>query len=223
MSKHKTTTPETELNDKQLQIMDRALEVFAEKGFDSSSVRDIAQRAEVNVAMISYYFGSKEKLLEAIFLNHTRGMKHKIESIIHSRMHDPMEKVDQLIDTYVSVIIENKTFHRLMMREQVLMKQGPLYTYIKDMKRQNRNLIELAVKAGQKAGIFQKHIDVSMLAMTLIGTVNHFFANYKFICEEQHLEPAQELEFDPKAVDKLRNHLKVMFKAFLTYGISSKK
>jgi AcrR family transcriptional regulator len=213
---------ENELNDKQLQIMERALEVFSEKGFDSASVRDIAQRAEVNVAMISYYFGSKEKLLEAIFMNHTKTMRGKIESILHSKVHDPLEKVDLLIDTYVSVIIENRDFHQLMMREQVLLKGGPLYAYIRDMKRQNRNLIEVAVKAGQKAGVFQKNIDVGMLAITLFGTANHFFSNYKFVCEENSLQ-ADKDGFDPQSIEKLRTHIKVMFKAFLTYGISSKK
>jgi len=214
---------ENELNDKQRQIMEKALEVFAEKGFDSASVRDIAQRADVNVAMISYYFGSKEKLLEAIFLSHTATMTSRIQSIIHSKTYDPFEKLDLLIDTYIDVIIENKTFHRLMMREQVLIKEGPLYNYIRDMKIQNRNLIEVAVKAGQKAGIFQKHIDVSMLAVTLIGSVNHFFSNYKFVCEEIKLKVTSTEEFDMKAIEKLRSHIKIMFKAFLTYGISNKK
>lgn len=212
-----------ELNDKQLQIMDKALEVFAEKGFDTASVRDIAQRAEVNVAMISYYFGSKEKLLEAIFMNHTASMKQKIESIIHSRTYDPMEKVDLLIDTYVTVIIENRSFHRLMIREQVLLKEGPLYGYVRDVKRQNRALIEVAVKAGQKAGLFQKNIDVSMLAIMLIGSLNHFVSNYKFLCDEINVKVTDDKELDVKAVDKLRSHLKLMFKAFLTYGIPEKK
>ncbi len=223
MSTIKLTAMENELNEKQLQIMDRALEVFAEKGFDNASVRDIAQRAEVNVAMISYYFGSKEKLLEAIFLNHTQSMKSKIESIIHSKVHDPLEKVDLLIDTYITVIIENRSFHQLMMREQVLLKEGTLYTYIRDMKRQNRNLIEVAVKAGQKAGLFQKNIDVSMLAVSLIGTVNHFSSNYRFVCEENNVKPTEDGAYDPQSIEKLRTHIKVMFKAFLTYGISSKK
>jgi len=213
---------EHELNDKQRQIMEKALEVFAEKGFDSASVRDIAQRADVNVAMISYYFGSKEKLLEAIFMNHTGLMTRKIEAIIQSKTHEPMEKVDLLIDAYISVIIENRVFHRLMMREQVLVKDGPLYTYIRDMKRRNKSLIEVAVKAGQKAGLFQKHIDVSMLSITLIGSVNHFFSNYKFLCEEIKIKSNDD-EFDVRAIEKLRNHIKTMFKAFLTYGISNKK
>lgn len=202
--------------------MEKALEVFAEKGFDSASVRDIAQRAEVNVAMISYYFGSKEKLLEAIFLSHTGSMRKKIETIIHSKNHDPLEKVDLLIDTYINVIVENRSFHRLMMREQVLIKEGPLFTYLRDMKRQNRSLIEVAVKAGQKAGLFQKNIDVSMLAVTLIGSVNHFFSNYKFVCEENAIKDSGT-DFDIKSIEKLRSHIKVMFKAFLTYGIPNKK
>lgn len=214
---------ETELNEKQLQIMKKALEVFAEKGFDSASVRDIAQRAEVNVAMISYYFGSKEKLLEAIFMNNTYSMKKKIESIIHSKTHDAFEKVDLLIDTYLNVIVENRSFHQLMMREQVLIKEGPLYSYIRDMKRQNRTLIEIAVKSGQKAGIFQKNIDISMLAATLFGSAHHFFSNYKFICEENNIKEGDDDEFNDKVIGKLKTHLKVMFKAFLTYGISNKK
>lgn len=212
-----------EMNEKQLQIMKKALDVFSEKGFDSASVRDIAQRAEVNVAMISYYFGSKEKLLEAIFLNHTLNIRNKVESIIHSKLHDPMEKVDLLIDTYIDVIVENRSFHQIMMRELVLLKDGPLYNSIRDMKKQNRALIEVAVKAGQKAGIFQKNIDVSMLAMTLFGSINHFFSNYKFLCEENNVKPGESEEFDGKSIEKLRNQIKVMFKAFLTYGIPNKK
>lgn len=212
---------ETELNDKQLRIMEKALEVFAEKGFDSTSVRDIAQRAEVNVAMISYYFGSKEKLLEAIFKNHTSGIKSKIESILHSKDYDPFKKMDLLVETYIDVIVENRPFHTLMMREQVLMKEGALYSYIRDMKRQNRSLIEAAVKAGQKSGLIQKHVDISMLAVTLIGSVNHFFSNYKFICEDKKHDVHDE-GFLMSSIEKLKSHLKIMFKAFLTYGISKK-
>ncbi len=202
--------------------MKQSLEVFAEKGFDATSVRDIAQRADVNVAMISYYFGSKEKLLEAIFLNHTNNMKNKIGAIIHSRVHDPLQKVDLLIDTYVDAIVENRSFHLLMMREQVLLKDGLLYNYIRDMKQHNRTLIEVAVKAGQKSGIFQKNIDVSFLAITLIGSINHFFSNYKYLCDAKAV-PAEGDAYQAEVLEKLKNHLKVMYKAFLTYGITNKK
>ena len=56
-----------EYNDKQIAIINTAEKLFALNGFDGTSVRDIAHEAGVNLAMISYYFGSKEKLMEAVF------------------------------------------------------------------------------------------------------------------------------------------------------------
>ncbi len=48
-------------------ILQAAIELFAQKGFAATGVREIASRAGVNLSMISYYFGSKQKMLEAIF------------------------------------------------------------------------------------------------------------------------------------------------------------
>lgn len=52
-----TTTPE--------QILDAARELFAERGYQSATVRAIAERADVNSALIHHYFASKEKLYVA--------------------------------------------------------------------------------------------------------------------------------------------------------------
>ena len=40
------------------------MNLFGQKGFDGTSVREIAAGADVNLAMINYYFGSKEKFDE---------------------------------------------------------------------------------------------------------------------------------------------------------------
>lgn len=48
-------------------IADHAEQVFAEHGFAGARVRDIAARAGVNQALISYYFGSKRKLFDDVF------------------------------------------------------------------------------------------------------------------------------------------------------------
>ena len=45
-------------------ILDSALELFAARGFDAVSVRDIAEHAGANPAAISYYFGAKEQLIQ---------------------------------------------------------------------------------------------------------------------------------------------------------------
>ena len=46
-------------------------EIFAERGFDGTTVRDICQRAGANVAAVNYYFGDKQRLyVEAVVQAH---------------------------------------------------------------------------------------------------------------------------------------------------------
>lgn len=93
--------------------------ITAEQGFAGTSVRDIAEAANVNLAMISYYFGSKEKLMEAMF--HHRGWDFKIqlENILQNKNLSPMQKVEKLIDDYIERIFRKQCFHKVMTREQM--------------------------------------------------------------------------------------------------------
>lgn len=50
-------------------IIEVATELFAKNGFDGTSIRDICKKAEVNISMISYYFGGKKELYEKIVAN----------------------------------------------------------------------------------------------------------------------------------------------------------
>jgi AcrR family transcriptional regulator len=54
------------LSDTKQKILDAARVLFAAQGFDGTSVRDIANRAEVNVASVNYHFHSKEKLFFSV-------------------------------------------------------------------------------------------------------------------------------------------------------------
>src|SRR5437667_4603304 len=107
----------TGYSEKQIQIMEAAEELFANKGFDGTSVRDIASEAGVNLAMISYYFGSKEKLMVALFDCRMGDFKLRMESILQNETMSPMEKICQVIDHYVEKIMNRQFFHKIMARE----------------------------------------------------------------------------------------------------------
>ena len=59
--------------------MEAAETLFAAKGFNGTSVLDISETAGVNLAMISYYFGSKKKLFEAMFVFWSEFFKLQLE------------------------------------------------------------------------------------------------------------------------------------------------
>src|ERR1700685_1554029 len=110
----------TSISTKQLRLIDIAGLLFSQKGFDGTSVRDIAEAAGINTAMISYYFGSKEKLMEAIFEKKSLNIKEKVDHLLKDDSLDPLEKMYSLVDVYVEGILQRKVFHRILLCEQII-------------------------------------------------------------------------------------------------------
>ena len=48
-------------------ILDAAEELFSERGFAETSLRNITTKADVNLAAVNYHFGSKKSLIQAVF------------------------------------------------------------------------------------------------------------------------------------------------------------
>lgn len=67
------------VEDTKVKILDAAEWYFAEMGFHATSLRQITERAGVNVASVNYHFGSKEKLLDAV-------LKRRIEPLNDIRL-----------------------------------------------------------------------------------------------------------------------------------------
>lgn len=206
----------TDYNQKQIEIMDHALSLFSENGFENTSVRDIAAAAGINIAMISYYFGSKQKLLEAVFIQNTQSIRNKLEKIVKASDANPEEKIDQIIDVYIDAFIEHPQFFLLLSREQIRTRNDSLYFAIRELKQRNGSLLKAAIKAGEKSGYFKKNIDVPMLAQTLFGTVNQAFSNRRHLCEMYNLPEYSDASFTEFIFPKLREHLKTIFKLYLT-------
>lgn len=205
-------------NEKQEQIIIAAEQLFAEKGFAGTSVRDIAQIAKVNVAMISYYFGSKEKLLAAIFQYRINATALHIESIIADDKVEPIQKIYGLIDHYTDKLFNNTCFHNLMLREQLMRDNNDeLKEAIYESKARNYGLISQIIAEGQKKGKFKKKIDISLMVSTMVGTANQIVFNQNFYKRMNGYSDMPEEAFQVMLKKKIKQHLKIMFKAVLTY------
>ena len=204
-------------SEKQVQIMETAETLFAEKGFNGTSVRDIAEKAQVNLAMISYYFGSKDKLLEALFNYRGENIKLKFESMIKDKTLTSLEKMYKLIDHYIEKIMSQQSFSRIMVREQVMNHTGITAELIFQMKKTNQELISQLIHEGQKRGEFNKNIDIPLMMATLIGTSNIMVTTQHYYREINKLQSMPDEEFQKHVKKKLSQHLKKLFKAILTY------
>jgi AcrR family transcriptional regulator len=208
-----------EYNDKQVAIINTAEKLFAVTGFDGTSVRDIAQEAGVNVAMISYYFGSKEKLMEAVFEQRTNNIRLKIETLIQNDKLTNLDKVYILIDDYVEKFIHQQEFHKIMLREQLIEKDTVIAGFIHDLKKRNLESIKKLIQDGQKSGEFKKNIDIVLMMTTMVGTVSQMITSKRFYREVHNLQHLSEAEYWKHIKKKLSAHLKNIFKIILTYDI----
>jgi AcrR family transcriptional regulator len=205
------------LSTKQLQLLDTAESLFSQKGFDGTSVRDIAEAAGINTAMISYYFGSKEKLMEEIFERKSLNIKEKVANLLKDDSLDPLEKMYSLVDMYIEGILSRKTFHRILLCEQIINQNPSIITMLDKMKTKNSEYINDLIRLGQKKGMFRKNIDIPMMTNTLMGTVFHTLVNLDFYKTYHHMEGMKDEEFERVVKKRLSVHIKNIYKAILTH------
>lgn len=97
--------PEFE-NDIERKIVEAARAAFLEKGYLGTSMRDIAKAADVNVAMVNYYFRSKDKLFDLIFSDQLNLMINTIMSNV-TQQDDLFEKIKLMISNIIDSLNEH--------------------------------------------------------------------------------------------------------------------
>jgi AcrR family transcriptional regulator len=209
----------TEFNDKQLEILQVAEQLFAEEGFDGTSVRDIAKQANVNVAMISYYFGSKEKMLEALVLNRISDMRLQLESLYNENI-PPFEKIDKMVELYISRINKNRCIYQIIHFEFSTKKRELNFESFTEMKKNNLVTFQNIIKEGQDSGEFQKDINVALLPPIIMGTYFQFHMNKPLYMKIFDLKT--EEEYDNYIATTLIQHIQKTIKALLVYDTSTK-
>ncbi len=205
-----------EYNEKQLAIINTAERLFSVTGFEGTSVRDIAAEAGINVAMISYYFGSKEKLMEAVFEQKTNKIRLKVENLMQDSALSHLEKVYVLIDDYVEKFFSQQEFHKIMMREQLSEKNTHVTDLIHELKKRNHESIKALIQDGQKKGAFKKNIDLVFMMATLTGIASQIVTTQRFYRDVNNMGDIPTEEFSKQLKKKLSTYLKNIFKAILS-------
>lgn len=205
-----------DFNDKQLEILQAAERLFTQLGFDGASVRDIAKEANVNVAMISYYFGSKERLLEALIITRISDMRLQIENLYKEDL-TPFEKINRLIELYIRRINKNRGMYQIIHFEISMKKREINCEAFNQVKKENLELLNNIIAEGQQQGVFAKNINVAMIPPTIMGTYFHFHMNRPFYNEILNLHTDED--FDHYVANDLTKHIQQTIKALLTYEI----
>lgn len=201
---------------KEHKILFAAEKLFAEKGYDATSTRQIAQAAKVNISMISYYFGSKEKLLEALFETRMSESQNYITEILAQTEIDEWQKMSLIIDRYTARVRHMKVFYTIMQTEQLTNKNETIRTFLRQSKLGYLEVYDKLAAKGFANKIFTKRPNIALFHATLIGTV--FYAmNSLPLYKEFYHAAAQDQSFEDEYYTELNLHIKQVLKNLLGY------
>lgn len=95
-----------ELKEKQKKILEVAIELFKEKGYVGSSVRDLATKLNIKAASLYAHIRSKEEILEWICFGIAQDFFIELRTVKNTEIH-PKEKLNLFIDKHLSVVLKN--------------------------------------------------------------------------------------------------------------------
>jgi len=201
--------------DKKDYILDVAERVFSDHGFDGASTRMISGEAGVNMAMLNYYFGSKEGLFLAIFERKISSFQTLLQNIGNDETMTSWDKLAKCIDNYVERIIVNNCFQKLINREISMNKRWDLTDKITEILMVNVIEIKKILDEGIKNGSFFKEADRELVIATIFGTKNYIINTPHISSMLLGHDIRDEKFLEEKLKPRIKTYMKRLLKAYL--------
>jgi len=192
--------------DKKEKILLAAETLFSQFGFEGVSTRALAREAGVNIAMLSYYFGSKEKLYEST-IQYLMDRRRDDFARIFDSIEDPLHKIFALVDYYVDKVFGQGAAYKIFNREISNSQVPGLCNEILDFIMGNMSIIKGFIEEGIENKIFKK-VDMEMTLFTLVGTVHHLTHAQSLTRKMFHLNFEEPFLSNEQFKMRLKNHLK---------------
>ncbi|MGZ3833839.1 MAG: TetR/AcrR family transcriptional regulator [Mucilaginibacter sp.] len=201
--------------DKKDHILDVAERVFSELGFDGASTRTISGEAGVNMAMLSYYFGSKEGLFLAVFNRKITSFQNLLQNLGNDESMTSWDKVEKYIEMYVQRVVNNNCFQKMLYQEMAMQRRDELADKISEILMKNISEVHKILQEGIDNGEFNSDIDMEMVTATLYGTKNFMINAPQLTSNMLGYDIQDEKMLEERLKPRIQAYLKRLLKAYL--------
>ena len=199
--------------DKKDQLLDAAELLFANHGFEGVSIRKLADQVGMNSAMISYYFGSKEKLYKAVIERRLTNIQKSVPVLLDNSL-TRFERMFALTDFYVERFFTTRAFQQIMFREMSLNNRSRYSRQISERWYENFKTVSEFIHDGIRKKEFRK-VDVELTMVSIVGTVK-MFINSPMVAQRCTGEETLDNVFSDKYRKRMKAHLRDMIVKHLT-------
>lgn len=201
--------------EKQIHILDIAEELIAKKGYEGTSVRDICSKANINVAMISYYFGSKEKMMSYLYQYRVLKTRENFSEFADTiKEGKPEMQMREMIKYIVSQLFKYNYFHGFVTQE--LRHTENLKDELLDFYQLFVKKLDEVIKKGVTSGVFTFTPKPEDILTMIIGSTLFVIRNKNFY--ELYVPSKNEETYAKEAEKKVRMNLLLSVFAILGYA-----
>lgn len=151
-------------------MLDVAAQLFAERGYGGTNLRDVADALGMSRPGLYYHFPSKEKLLEALIEEVTLSAEHKLAEIAVQSDRDPEDALRLIVRMSTQWVLDNHILFRVLDRSEVEMAPE-----LRDSHAQSKKAIlghfTRIIHRGISLGTFRP-VDPHIAALTILGMRN---------------------------------------------------
>ena len=167
--------PQSKYDQKLLYVLKTSAAIFAEKGYHSTSIRDISRATGMSLSGLYYYFKSKEELL---FLIQDYCFSTVLEDCrkLVANVEDPVRRLKLFIENHLNYFVNNMNEMKVLSHEANSIT-GDLFRKVNSKKRQ---YVDLAIDLlGEIARVHRvEDIDIRVAAFSLFGMMNWIYNWY---------------------------------------------
>ena len=126
-----------------------ARELFSKHGYDGTSVRSITRLAGTNLGAITYHFGSKEALYNAVLASANEAVDQRLMAAAQAPG-PPLERIGGIVQALFDVFVENPDYPQLIMHE--LARSSPLPEELRQALERRIGALAALIQQGQEEG-----------------------------------------------------------------------
>ena len=168
------------------EILDYATEVFAEKGYEGASMRDLSRLSGISLAGLYYYFESKEKLLYFIQQHTFNTIMERLRQRL-ATSNDPETRIRIFVHNHVDYSIARQKAMKVLSHEDDVLKNGYGAELAAIKREYYRICVELVKELGKAEGlksvgsaaVATEAITTRTAVMGLFGMMNWLYTWYR--------------------------------------------
>lgn len=172
-------------------LLKNATDLFYQKGYADTSIRDIGLKVGISSSIIYHYFKNKEEILFTIIFNESQDLiKSLLE--IEGRISDPVECLREMLkEQSIIYSLKGKKVAKILLDTHQL--RGKRRDIIRNLQRDIYDIYKRVIKKIKDKGLLRDEINQTVLTFSIFGIINSFHLWYKKSGRLSEEEVAQDM------------------------------